>query len=48
MLLCIPAAAGCGDDDELGSGDLVWEKKPRVVTNPNLPDDRVLTGTVPE
>jgi hypothetical protein len=29
--------AGCGGDDELGSGDLVWQKKPRVFTNPTCP-----------
>jgi hypothetical protein len=45
-LLLGAAAAGCGGDDELGSGDLMWEKKPRVFTNPNLPDDRILAGTV--
>jgi hypothetical protein len=46
LVLLLVLAAGCGGDDELGSGDLVWEKKPRVFTNPNLPDDRILTGTV--
>jgi hypothetical protein len=44
--LLLVVTAGCGGDDELGSGDLVWKKKPRVFTNSNLPDDRVLTGTV--
>jgi hypothetical protein len=44
--LLLVLAAGCGGDDELGSGDLVWEKKPRVFKNPSLPDDRILTGTV--
>jgi hypothetical protein len=24
----------------------MWEKKPRIFTNPNLPDDRILAGTV--
>jgi hypothetical protein len=46
LVLLLVLAAGCGGDDELGSGDLVWEKKPRVFKNPNLPDDRILTGTV--
>jgi hypothetical protein len=46
LVIAVAAAAGCGGDDELGSGDLMWEKKPRVFTNPNLPDDRVLAGTV--
>jgi hypothetical protein len=46
LLLAVAAVAGCGGDDELGSGDLMWEKKPRVFTNPNLPDDRVLAGMV--
>ena len=45
-LVLVVVAAGCGGDDELGSGDLMWEKKPRVFTNANLPDDRVLAGTV--
>jgi hypothetical protein len=46
LMLVVVAAGGCGADDELGSGDLMWEKKPRVFTNPNLPDDRILAGTV--
>jgi hypothetical protein len=46
LLLAVAAAAGCGGDDELGSGDLMWEEKPRIFTNPNLPDDRILAGTV--
>jgi hypothetical protein len=46
LVLLLVLAAGCGGDDELGSGDLVWEKKPRVFKNPNLPDDRILTGMV--
>jgi hypothetical protein len=45
-LLLVVVSAGCGGDDELGSGDLMWEKKPRVFTNASLPDDRVLAGTV--
>ena len=40
------AAAGCGEDDDVGGGDLVWESKPRVFVNPSLPDDRILTGEV--
>jgi hypothetical protein len=43
LVLLLVLAAGCGGDS---SGDLVWEKKPRVFKNPNLPDDRILTGTV--
>jgi hypothetical protein len=46
LVLVVVAATGCGADDELGSGDLMWEKKPRIFTNPNLPDDRILAGTV--
>ena len=46
LLLVAVGAAGCGADEELGSGDLMWEKKPRIFTNPNLPDDRILAGTV--
>jgi hypothetical protein len=46
LTLRLVAAAGCGADDELGSGDLMWEKKPRIFTNANLPDDRILAGTV--
>jgi hypothetical protein len=46
VLLLAVVAAGCGSDDELGSGDLMWEEKPRVFTNPNLPDDRILAGIV--
>jgi hypothetical protein len=46
VLLLAVVAAGCGGEDELGSGDLMWEEKPRVFTNPNLPDDRILAGTV--
>jgi hypothetical protein len=46
LLLAVAAPAGCGGDDELGSGDLMWEEKPRIFTNPNLPDDRILAGTV--
>ena len=46
LTLLLAVAAGCGGDDELGSGDLMWEENPRVFTNPNLPDDRILAGTV--
>jgi hypothetical protein len=46
LVLLLVFAVGCGGDNELGSGDLVWEKKPRVFKNPTLPDDRILTGTV--
>lgn len=37
---------GCGDDDESGVGELVWEKRPEVYRQPTLPRDRVLVGTV--
>ena len=40
------AIAACGGGDARGSGDLVWEKAPRVYRNSELPDDRVLRGVV--
>jgi hypothetical protein len=46
LVFVVVVPAGCGGGDDLGSGDLVWEQKPRVFTNPKLPDDRVLTGRV--
>lgn len=46
VLLLAGAFASCGGDEELGSGDLMWEKEPQIFTNSNLPDDRILTGTV--
>ena len=39
-------AAGCGGGEDTGSGDLVWDEKPRMFTNPNLPDDRIVAGSV--
>jgi hypothetical protein len=35
-----------GGDQQLGEGALVWEQKPRVYRNPELPNDRVLRGVV--
>ena len=40
------AIDGHGGDTALGNGALVWEKKPRVYRNSELPDDRVLRGVV--
>ncbi|MDQ4025007.1 MAG: hypothetical protein M3217_05895 [Actinomycetota bacterium] len=37
---------GCGGDDETGTGDLVWTKRPAVYRQPTLPRDRVLVGIV--
>lgn len=45
-LLAAGSLAGCGGDEDVGSGDLVWEKKPQVFRSSSLPDDRVLVGTV--
>jgi hypothetical protein len=45
-LAALALAAGCGGDEDTGSGDLVWTEKPRVFKHPTLPDDRILTGTV--
>jgi hypothetical protein len=46
ILVLLVLVAGCGGDEDVGSGDLVWEKKPRIFRPPTLPDDRVLAGTV--
>jgi len=47
LLGLVLAAAGCGGGGGAGgTGDLVWDTKPHVFTNPHLPDDRVLTGVV--
>jgi hypothetical protein len=35
-----------GGDQQLGEGALVWEQKPHVYRNPELPNDRVLRGVV--
>lgn len=45
-LALVALAAGCGGDDDIGGGDLVWEREPRVFVNPALPDDRILTGEI--
>ena len=37
---------GCGGDEDGGSGDLVWAKRPQVYRQPTLPRDRVLVGAV--
>jgi hypothetical protein len=39
------ATAGCGGEDK-GSGELRWVSRPSLITPPDLPHDRVLTGTV--
>ena len=46
VLPLLLVAAGCGGGEDRGSGDLVWEEKPRMFKNPNLPDDRIVAGTV--
>ena len=49
LLLAVVLAVGLaahGGGDARASGDLVWEKKPRVYRNSTLPDDRVLRGVV--
>jgi hypothetical protein len=38
--------AGCGGSDKAGSGPLEWKARPIVQVAENLPDDRILTGTV--
>ena len=40
------ATVSHGGDEQLGTGSLVWEQKPRVYRNADLPDDRVLRGVV--
>jgi hypothetical protein len=45
-LAVMALALGCGGDGGQGSGDLVWEGRPRVFREPNLPRDRVLVGVV--
>jgi hypothetical protein len=42
-------AAGCGGDDGAGgdaAGPLRWKTEPTVLTNPSLPDDRIMQGRV--
>jgi hypothetical protein len=40
------ATVSHGGDQQLGEGALVWEQKPHVYRNPELPNDRVLRGVV--
>lgn len=41
------AAAGCGGSTSAtGSGDIRWKTTPKIVINPDLPNDRILTGTI--
>ena len=40
------AAVSHGGGEQLGEGALVWDQKPRVYRNPELPNDRVLRGVV--
>jgi hypothetical protein len=40
------ATVSHGGGQQLGEGALVWEQKPRVYRNPELPNDRVLRGVV--
>jgi hypothetical protein len=39
---------GCGGsgDSATGSGELVWVKPPQLIVPPDLPRDRILTGTL--
>jgi hypothetical protein len=51
LALCLAAAAlalaaGCGGGDDQGSGELRWVGRPQVLTPPDLPNDRVMRGTV--
>lgn len=49
VALCVMGstlAAGCGGDSAKGSGELRWDKRPRVIVPPDLPGDRIMTGTV--
>jgi hypothetical protein len=38
--------AGCGGSGGQGAGDVHWVGSPRVLTPPDLPRDRVLSGTI--
>ena len=40
------ATVSHGGDEQLGEGALVWEQKPHVYRNAELPNDRVLRGVV--
>ena len=41
------ALGGCGGDESGdGAGPLRWQEPPQVLTNPTLPDDRILQGRV--
>lgn len=40
------ATVSHGGGQQLGEGALVWEQKPQVYRNPELPNDRVLRGVV--
>jgi hypothetical protein len=40
------ATVSHGGGRQLGEGALVWEQKPKVYRNPELPNDRVLRGVV--
>jgi len=40
------ATVSHGGGEQLGQGALVWDQKPQVYRNPELPNDRVLRGVV--
>jgi hypothetical protein len=42
----LTGATGCGGSEDQGAGELRWVGTPRVLTPPDLPRDRVLSGTV--
>ena len=46
IVLGAASPIGCGGDEDGGSGDLVWAKRPQVYRQPTLPRDRVLVGAV--
>jgi hypothetical protein len=45
-LVLAVATVSHGGDEQLGKGALVWEQKPSVYRNAELPNDRVLRGVV--